>query len=115
MLNRERGEMRIGNEVRYRIGVVEQPSKNSSMTICRQRNPDRWNRQPLFDLKPCSSDAKRAIEGLRIGSYSDEREDGRPRQTDSIPAIQLIFQPATRLLMLRIIFDFGVEQKVGIN
>lgn len=26
MLNRERGEMRIGNEVRYRISVVEQPS-----------------------------------------------------------------------------------------
>ncbi len=91
MLNGQCGEMGIRNEIRHCLSPMEQIPQDCSMTIGRQGNPHRWKGKPFLYLLPGVSDAEGAINGFGIRPDPDKCQKGWPRQSNSLPTIQLIF------------------------
>ncbi len=115
MLDRQSGEMGVGDEIAAYTGQRHEISQDFRMAFCGQGRPRGFTIKPCKHLTPRISGRLCMSENSRIRHDSQERECAGPRQSDGRGAIQLIVEPAPGCVMLRQRADVCVNEDVGID
>lgn len=95
----ERRQVRIGDETARHPRRLQQSPQYRGMLRPWQRRPRRLAPKPFFDLLPGVGHTRGIAHDDRIGRQTDERQQRRPRESDSSRPIEAIVEPGTRAIV----------------
>ena len=101
MLDRDRGKMRVRNEIARRRRLPEDPSEDHRVILRRLGNPDSGMLQPFGNLLPGFTNSKGAAEQPGIRCQPEESQRGLPGYPHFTWCTQLSFEPLASTTMLR--------------
>lgn len=101
MLNSQRCQMSIRNQIRPTRRVSQQTSENGRVTFRGLRDPHVAAVKPSLDLSPGGSYGIWALKNSGVGYDPQESEQTGPREAHSRTIIQTPLQPIPRGLVLR--------------
>ena len=101
MLQRERGQMRIGHEIGVHTGQCEEYIQKIDMAIRRLRYPCRFASKPGAHLAPCICHWLGSLEHAGISDQAQESHQADPGQANACRTIKLLVEPVTRRFTLR--------------
>lgn len=87
MVERQCGQVGIGNEIRSRGDLRDQLAEDLAVALRRLGNPDRLAVEPLLDLLPCRAHRLGPREDAGVGDQPQECEQARPRQPNTCATI----------------------------
>src|ERR1700722_5461635 len=115
MLDRQRRQMRVRDEVAKHTGERQQLAQDFLMMLRRLRNPYGVAGEPATHLAPCIGDWYRLPDNAWIGYQPQESKHARPRQTDVGGSIELPVEPVPRGVVLTEGAHMCVNQDVGVD
>ncbi len=115
MLDGDRRQMRVRNQIGTQRLPQEDPVQNRTMSLRGLGNPDRRAVQPFLDLPPGRGDRFRLGEYPGIRDQPDESQKAWPWKPDSPAAVQLIIKPSESRRVLIHGIDVGVDEEIGVH
>lgn len=115
MLRRDRGQMRIRDEIGLGGDSDQQATQDLSMVVQRPWNPSGPLVQPAFHLLPGISRRRGTLENPRVGDDPDERQKARPGQSDSDQSVELGVQPVPCVVVLFVLRPVRVDEEVRVD
>src|ERR1700722_4540153 len=115
MLDCQRRQMRVWDEVAEHTGERQQLAHDFRMAPRRLRNPHGLAGEPVTHLAPCIGDGYSLPDNARIGHQPQEGKHARPRQTDVRGSIEPVIEPVPRSVMLTEGAYMCINQYVGVD
>lgn len=115
MLDGQRSQMGIGDQVGLHAGVREQRAENVAVAFRGLWNPRNLAIKPRGDLAPRFRHGLGALEHPRVGDEAEKPEKAGPREADRRMAVQLRVEPGTCAFMLGKRSDVSIDQDVGVD
>ena len=97
VLNGERRQMCIGNEVGARVMAQEQPPEHLAMPLGGLWNPCHRATEPSLRLMPSARYGLGTLEDPWVGHQAQERDQRRPRKPYGQRAVQAVIEPRRAL------------------
>ena len=111
----ERGQMRVGHEIRAAFRLPHQRGEGLLVAFRRQGNPDRLGGEPRLHLPPCRGYRSGAREDARVADDPHEREQAGPRQAYRRGGVDPFVEPLVRPRVLRERGHVRVDQQIGVD
>lgn len=112
VLDRERSEMRIVDEIGARGGFDEQAPEDLAVILPGLGDKGAIAIEPLLYLLPCRRNGLRPLEDPRIRHEAQEGHEADPGKADARCAVQSVVQPLARCGVLREGRNVRVNEKV---
>lgn len=115
VLEAERSQMGVADEIPASTRAAKELRQDVGMPRRGARRGDRRKREPFLELFDGVAHSQRPLEHPRIGGDTDEREQGRPWQSDAGAAPEPLLQPCLGRIMVVGSYVCGVDEQVGVD